>query len=238
MNISCLVPARNEQGHLADVIRSIISIENISEIIIIEGGSKDDTYNEAINLTKFYPSKVRVLKQPGHGKFDAIKWGAEHAKEEFLIIWDADGTVPLDSTLAVINHASSTKCVTIGNRLAGEMEPGSMQFFNLIGNWFFAFAWSPILGTKPVDLLCGTKIVPTKIFSQIPIVIELFDPYGDFSLLATIKACGYEINFIPVNYQIRRYGSTNIHRWVGGIQLLGTTFLAYCWFLWRLIKRG
>ena len=238
MKITCLVPARNEQGHLAHVLRSIISIEKISEVLIIEGGSEDDTYKEAIKLAKTYSGRVRVLKQPGKGKFDAVKWGAKYAKEEFLIIWDADGTVPLNCTLALINHAATTKRVTIGNRLAGEMEHGSMQFFNLIGNWFFAFAWFPILVSKPVDLLCGTKIVPTKIFSQIPTFIEKFDPYGDFSLLATVKACGYDIDFIPVDYQIRRYGSTNIRRWVGGIQLLATTLAVYWWFLCKRVKRG
>jgi len=236
MKISCLVPARNEQGRLSKLISDIVSIEDISEVVIIEGGSVDDTYLEALQIAGIHSEKVQVIKQPGVGKFDAVKWGAKFVNEDFLVIWDADGTVPLDSTIAVLNHAIATNRATVGNRLAGKMEPGAMQFFNYIGNWFFALVWSPILKNRPVDLLCGTKVLPTRIFLQLPNFIEKYDPYGDFTLLATLKANDFKIDFVPVDYEKRQYGETNIRRWSGGVQLLTTTFLVSCWFLWRRIK--
>jgi dolichol-phosphate mannosyltransferase len=236
MKISCLVPARNEQGRLSQLISDIVSIKEISEVIIIEGSSVDETYNEALQIASIYSDKVKVIKQPGVGKFDAVKWGAKFVSEDFLIIWDADGTVPLDSTIAVLNHAIATNHATVGNRLAGKIEPGAIQFFNYIGNWFFALVWSPILMNRPVDLLCGTKVLPTRIFLKFPRFIENVDPYGDFTILATLKANDFKIDFVPVNYEQRQYGKTNIRRWSGGVQLLTTTFLVYWWFLWRRIK--
>ena len=52
LTLGCIVPARNESGHLVSVIEQIMSIEVISEIIIIEGGSSDDTWEVAKQIQK------------------------------------------------------------------------------------------------------------------------------------------------------------------------------------------
>lgn len=238
MGISCVIPAKNESGYLDQVLSEVLSLETISDIIIVEGGSNDETFAKALSIAQANPERISVFKQLGKGKFNAVKLGAQHAKKEFLIIWDADGTVPLASTERAISHSLKSGRPTIGDRFKGKMEPGSMRLLNRLGNWAFAIAWTPILLRKPVDLLCGTKILPTKIFKTLPPLIERFDPYGDFTLLAATKFEGYSIDFIPVDYQARRYGSTNIKRWRGGLQLLLTTLLIYKWILVRKFTHG
>ena len=238
MGISCVIPAKNESGYLDQVLSEVLSLETISDVIIVEGGSHDETFTKALSIAQANPERISVLKQHGKGKFDAVKLGAKYAKEDFLIIWDADGTVPLASTAKAITHSLKTGRPTIGDRFKGVMEPGSMRFLNRVGNWAFAILWTPILLRKPVDLLCGTKILPIKIFEVLPPLIERFDPYGDFTLLAAIKSEGHTIDFIPVDYQARRYGSTNIKRWRGGFQLLLTTLLIYIWILVRKFTHG
>ena len=88
--ISCIVPARNEQGHLRSVISEIRRVKFISEIVIIEGGSTDKTFDEAKALEQEFPELIRVAVQPGKGKFDAVRLGAELCRENLIIIWDAD----------------------------------------------------------------------------------------------------------------------------------------------------
>ena len=229
MFVSCVVPARNEEGHLEHVINEVLAVESITDIIIIEGGSSDGTFVEAVKLAEQNPGRIRTIKQPGKGKFDAVQFGAKLAREEFLLIWDADGTVPLDCTRKVVNHALATAHATMGNRLRGSREVGSMRYFNFLGNWFFALLWAPLLGSRPVDMLCGTKIVQTKVFSNIPARILKTDPYGDFALIATARAMGYTVQSIPVDYCARKYGETNIRRWSGGAKLFLSTILIYFW---------
>jgi glycosyltransferase involved in cell wall biosynthesis len=236
MNLTCLVPARNEQGFLQAVISQILSIDSIKEIIIIEGGSVDKTYEEALKICGQNPERIKVVKQIGKGKHDAVQTGAKIASNELIMIWDADGTVPLESTLKVINHSIKYQRVTIGDRLAGSREENSMRFFNLLGNWAFSILWSPILKTKPIDVLCGTKIFPAQVFNRVPKKLIRADPYGDFALLATSRLLGYTVDSIPVNYLSRRYGQTNIKRWSGGLSLLHTTFLAYFFLVLKRVK--
>lgn len=229
VNLTCIVPARNEQGHISDLIGEILTIKQINEVIIVEGGSTDDTYNEAIRVAAKDSLKIKVMKQLGTGKFNAVIQGASVAKNDVIIIWDADGTVPTESTQGLIERHALSKNFTMGNRLFGSIEKGAMQRFNYLGNWLFALLWVPITGRRPTDMLCGTKIFKKSTLNNIPNWLLKYDPYGDFALVATTRSNGEKIDAFPVNYIKRTYGQTNINRWSGGLKLLLVTILVYVW---------
>lgn len=222
-----MVPAKNEEGRLNSLIQEILTIKEINQIIIVEGGSNDKTKEIGLSLAKTYTNKIVYLEQTGKGKFNAVLNGADCAKNKFIIVWDADGTVPLSDTKTLIKLALEKKCIVFGNRLKGEIEKGAMQKANYIANWGFALIWSPFTDWKPIDLLCGTKIFPKKIINNIPNKILKTDPYGDFSILTGAVISKEKVLSIKVNYKKRTYGKTNIKRWSGGIQLLRTTFYFY-----------
>ena len=225
--ISCIVPARNEQGHLRKVISEILEVSQISQIIIVEGGSTDSTFEEASKLASENPKLIQVMKQLGKGKFDAVKQASKVCQENLIIIWDADGTVPLSSVNELVALALRTNCPVIGDRLRGEIEKGAMFKANYLGNWFFAFLWAPIMGGQIKDLLCGTKIFTREVYLSIPESLSRRDPFGDFALLLTSRLIGQKVLSHKVKYLKRQYGSTNIHRWSDGLRLLKVTLVAY-----------
>ena len=229
--LSCIVPARNEAGHLNEVLDHVLSVPEITQVIIVEGGSSDNTWDVAETYSRRLPSKISLHKQEKSGKFDAVLTGAKYATGGHIVIWDADGTVPISDSRRVITSAMSSGQAAIGNRLLGKIEPGAMQFANYLGNWAFAIIWAPLFGFKPKDLLCGTKIFPRAVFTEMPQWLANLDPYGDFALISNSKSMGIDIESITVNYQARTYGETNIHRWRGGLQLLKTTVAIYIAFL-------
>lgn len=227
--LSCVIPARNESGHLQDVVRHVLSLDEVQDIILVEGGSSDDTYEVAQRIASSDPERIRLLKQSGKGKFNAVLEGASLCRESFIIIWDADGTVPLLATKHVIERAIKTNNPCMGDRLRGEIETGAMQRANWIGNWVFAILWSPILKSKPRDMLCGTKVFPKSVYEAIPDWLMSKDPYGDFALVATARSLGFKVESVVVDYRARTYGETNIQRWTGGLHLLRATFATYKW---------
>jgi glycosyltransferase involved in cell wall biosynthesis len=232
-SVGCIVPARNEAGHLNQVVDHIRSIPVINEIVIIEGGSSDNTFEVALKIAENFPKVVRVMKQTGKGKFNAVMEGSQICKSDFLLIWDADGTISSKDSERIIEHAIVNRAAATGNRLLGKMEKGSMQFANKIGNWLFALLWSLILRRKPMDLLCGTKIFPRVVFDSLPDKLLHVDPYGDFALLANAKYLSIPIHSIVVDYDARKYGTTNIKRWSGGVKLLLATVQITIWFTKR-----
>jgi hypothetical protein len=170
---------------------------------------------------------VRGYQQTGIGKFNAVLEGAAKAQFQYSIIWDADGTVPIECAKKILHHALTTGNATIGDRLRGNIEKSAMQPANFLGNWVFAILWSPIIKSKPSDMLCGTKVFETDVFISIPSKLRVSDPYGDFALVANARLMSKKIDSVIVDYKARTYGETNIHRWSGGISLLKTTLLVY-----------
>lgn len=231
--ITCIVPARNEAGHLRDVIDHVLSLLEISDIIIIEGGSTDNTWEVALDIEANNPKRVRALQQKKTGKFNAVSEAAALANSEMVLIWDADGTVPICCSQRLIASAIRSGNPTMGDRLRGDIQKGAMQKANWLGNWAFAILWAPILLRRPSDMLCGTKIVPTEIIQGIPSWLLKADPYGDFALIATSRMNGLSVDSIIVDYKARTYSSTNIKRWQGGFKLLLTTFRIYA----RIFKK-
>jgi glycosyltransferase involved in cell wall biosynthesis len=66
--ISIVIPARNEAQNLAHVLPYIPSM--VSEVILVDGHSTDDTIAVAEQL----PPSIRIIKQVGKCKGDALKW--------------------------------------------------------------------------------------------------------------------------------------------------------------------
>lgn len=228
--LTCIVPARNEAGHLREVIEHVLSVNQIDQVIIVEGGSTDETWAVASRLALENPKMISLLKQDKKGKFNAVLTGARLADGKHIVIWDADGTVPIQDSKRVIEAAINSGEAAMGNRLTGTIEPGAMQFANLLGNWAFAVLWIPILKGSPKDLLCGTKVFPREVFSEMPNWLCEIDPYGDFAIISFAISRSIKIHSVTVDYKARTYGSTNINRWSGGIQLLLTTYRIYLAF--------
>ena len=74
-----------------------------------------------------------------------------------------------------------------------------------------------------VDALCGTKALTRADYRQIAAhrgYFGDFDPFGDFDLLFGADKLNLKIADIPIRYQDRAYGQTNIQRWRHGWLLL------------------
>ena len=231
------MPARNEEGHLEPLIEVILRVNQIKEIIVIEGGSSDNTWKEVLRLKEKFPTKIIALQQSGRGKFDAVMQGAQQSKFSFILIWDADATVSEVDTKSIIELAERERVAVVGDRLRGFMEPGAMQIANKIGNWLFATAWSFILRSKPSDMLCGTKIFPRQVFIDIPKSYLRKDPFGDFALVLNARRLNVDVKSYVVDYRARKYGTTNIKRWSAGVQLLRMTIFAYSELLFKMNRR-
>lgn len=229
--ISCsvIVPARNEAGNIAAALKRIPVLGRRTEVIFVEGNSTDNTWNLIQEEVARYtgPHAVRALKQPGKGKWDAVKFGFAAATGEVLVVQDADLTVPPEDLPKFFEAvADGVAELANGSRLVYPMESGAMRFLNLLGNHFFAGALSFVLGQPIKDSLCGTKMMLRRNYERAMKRIECFggfDPFGDFSLLFGAALLGLRIRDIPVRYKERAYGETNISRFRHGWILLKMT---------------
>lgn len=231
-SISIVVPARNEAGTIEKIVTELPDLGAFTEIIFIEGNSTDDTYAEVERVAAAHGEERKILyaKQSGKGKGDAVRKGFDMATGDILAIYDADMTVPANEMKKFYDAIVSDKGDFInGSRLVYPLERDSMRVLNFFANKFFSMAFSTILGQPLKDTLCGTKVLWRKDYERIKQGRSFFgdfDPFGDFDLLFGAAKLNLKIIDVPIHYQERIYGATNISRWKHGWLLLKMTIFA------------
>lgn len=225
-SVSIVIPARNEEKNIKHILNKIPPIGTKTEVIFVEGHSQDNTF-EAIKH-EVYNNKTSIkasfYKQTGKGKADAVRLGFQKAKNDLLMILDADLSVnPTD--LSKFYHALIEGHCELANgcRLIYPMEKDAMRYLNYIGNGLFSFIFTYLLGQKIKDTLCGTKALFKKDYLKIIQNKKMFgdfDPFGDFDLLFGASKLNYKIRDIPIRYKERVYGKTNINRFQHGWLLI------------------
>lgn len=224
-SVSVVVPARNEAGNIEDIVRRTPQMGTGTELIFVEGNSTDDTYETIARVVSESGSADMVLlRQPGIGKGDAVRFGYAHASGDILMILDADMTVAPEELPRFYDAiVSGTGEFINGVRLVYPMEGEAMRFLNYLGNKFFSIAFSWLLQQPTKDTLCGTKVLTRESYDIIAANRSYFgdfDPFGDFDLLFGAAKLNLKIVDMPVRYRDRTYGDTNIDRWSHGILLL------------------
>ena len=235
-SVSVIVPCRNEAGNIETLIKHVPKLGSRRELIFVEGNSSDNTWDILKNVKKRYPSlSIRIARQQGKGKGSAVREGFAMAKGDVLMILDADMTVPPKELSKFYKSLLSGKGELInGSRLVYPLKKDSMRLLNLMGNKFFSLMFSWLLGQSIKDTLCGTKVLWKKDYERIKqgrAFFGDFDPFGDFDLLFGAAKLNLKIVDLPIRYQERTYGTTNISRFQHGWLLL-----KMCLFAMRKIK--
>ncbi len=223
-SVSVIVPARNESGNIKAIFERTPLMGRFTELVFVEGHSKDDTFVAIEREAASHPATPsRLLRQSGIGKADAVRAGFEAAKGDILMILDADLTVPPEDLPRFYEALASGRGEFInGVRLVYPMEKEAMRGLNFLGNIFFSIAFSFLLGQHIKDTLCGTKVLWKTDYERIAAnraYFGDFDPFGDFDLIFGAAKLNLKIVDLPIRYRERTYGSTNISRWKHGLLL-------------------
>ncbi len=230
--VSVVCPCRNEEGHVAELVRRLPELGAAIELVFVEGGSTDGTRAEIERQIELHPElDISLLGQPGRGKGDAVRAGFGAAKHEVLMILDGDLSVRPEDLPKFLRALTDGRGELInGSRLVYDIEPGSMRFLNVLGNRTFSRLFKSVTGQHVKDTLCGTKVLHRRDYDEIAAgraYFGEFDPFGDFDLLFGASRLGLKIVDMPVRYQPRAYGETNISRWRHGLLLLRMTLFAF-----------
>jgi ubiquinone/menaquinone biosynthesis C-methylase UbiE len=230
-SVSVIIPARNEAGNIAEIFVRVPRMGQWTELVFVEGHSRDSTYMSIEAAIAQNPERCcQLLRQTGTGKGDAVRLGFARAKGEMLMILDADLTVPPEDLPRFYEALCSGKGEFInGVRLVYPMEKQAMRFLNLLGNKFFSLAFSWLLGQPIKDTLCGTKVLWKQDYEAIAANrahFGDFDPFGDFDLIFGAVKLNLKITDLPIRYRERTYGTSNIQRWKHGLLLLKMVIFA------------
>ena len=159
--VAVLIPAYNEEKVIVRTIRSVMmsNYKNI-RVIVIDDGSKDNTYRVAVDA---YPAdiasgRLTVLTKPNGGKADALNFGLERTTEEIYIGIDADGVIAHDAITNLVPHFADPKIGAV----AGNAKVGNRV--NLWTRWqALEYITSQNFERRALDLFDVVMVVPGAI---------------------------------------------------------------------------
>lgn len=121
--ISAIIPCLDEEAAIARVVASVFA-QDVSEVIVVDGGSLDKTVDEATG------AGARVIVEPRRGYGRAIQAGIAAVRKdtEIVVFLDGDGSDPVEFIPDLLSPIVAGQVVfVLGSRVRGARERGSLM---------------------------------------------------------------------------------------------------------------
>ena len=199
MKVSVVLPAKNEAGAIEQTITKIKQLNIVSEILVVNDGSTDQT---AVLAEK---AGARVITHPySKGNGAAIKTGARNALGEVIIFMDADGQHDPNDIHKLLEKIHEGYDLVVGARQSGSQA----SIGRGIANKFYNNLASYMTEHKVEDLTSGFRAVKAKKFSEFIYLLPNGFSYPTTSTMAFFRA-GYSICYVPIHAS-KRIGKSHI----------------------------
>ncbi|MFA4991736.1 MAG: glycosyltransferase [Candidatus Omnitrophota bacterium] len=225
---SVIVPCHNEEGNIEECARRIPEMGNVTEILVVDDGSTDNTASLVREIQKKNKNVNLISYIPNRGKGAAVKTGFDAAKGDIVMILDADMAVAPEELVKFYNVLASRQAEFVnGTRMVYDMAPGAMKFLNYLGNKMFGILLSFIIGQRNTDTLCGTKAFYKSDYVNFRMGKC---PWGDFDLLFEAARMKLKTVEMPVHYYPRVEGKSKMKAFRHGAILLRMCWRGF-WYL-------
>lgn len=222
MDLSLVIPIKDEAQNLPELMTEIVSalasVGMTYEVIVVDDGSRDDSWNVLQELSQKY-SFLRAFRfQYNCGKAKALSLGFSKAEGRYIATLDGDLQDDPAEVSKMIQLLESGYDLVSGwkkNRLDPWHKTWPSKLFNL--------TVSIVAGKRLHDFNCGIKAYRSSVVRFIPL-------YGDFHRFIPVMAKwqGYRITEMPVAHRARVHGVSKygVSRLISGfLDLLSLLFL-------------
>lgn len=219
---SIVIPVKDEEESLGQLYNEIISstkfLKNRREIIFIDDGSVDNSYQKLLQIQK-KDSNVRVIRfRANFGKSAALSKGFEIAKGSIFITLDADLQDDPAEIPKLLSYLARGFDLVVGRR-----KKRNDTTSKKISSLAFNLVTRIITGINLHDVNCGIKVLKRDVAKDIRLHGEL---HRFIPVLAAKKK--YRVTEVSIHHRPRKFGKSKFgfeRAWRGMIDLITTEFL-------------
>lgn len=221
MLLSVVMPAYNEANTIEDIFVKVKESPYKKEIIIVDNGSTDGTW-EIIN--SFKPddlNRVKILRQDKErGKGAALKTGFKVVEGDIIIIQDADLEYDPENYPSLIKPiVQGVADVVYGSRFLGDSRRVFM-FSHYIGNRFLSFVADLLFDSILTDISTGYKAFSKLVLDEFLPVMKSKGFEFEVEFTARVLQFGFRVYEVPISYYGRSYEEGKKITWKHGIEYL------------------
>ncbi len=208
-SLSFVIPVKDEEFTIFELIKRIKSTVELNypnnnyEIIIIDDGSNDRSWEEIITICQRHPDQVKALKlRKNFGKSCALALGFKASQGDIIITLDADLQDNPEEIPKLIDKIQEGYDIVSGWKI-NRQDPLSKTIPSLIFNKITSI----ITGIKIHDFNCGFKAYRKDLLKNLSI-------YGELHRYIPVLAhdLGYKIAEVEVKHNKREFGSSKFGR--------------------------
>jgi glycosyltransferase involved in cell wall biosynthesis len=200
--LSVIIPAHNEENRLPDTLEQVLHFLEgqpfTSEVIIVENGSVDKTFEVAQRFAR-ENDNVRVL-QSERGKGAAVKRGMLEAQGEYRFMCDADLSMPVEKIKKFMPPALEDFDIAIASREAKGAVRYNEPTYRHLGGRGINFIIQTLILPGLNDTQCGFKCFRASVANDIFGLQTLHGWSFDIELLYIARKRGYRIHEIPIHW--------------------------------------
>jgi len=212
---SIIIPAYNEENRLPDTLEQVFRFlegqSYTSEVIVVENGSTDKTFEAAQRFSGQHKN-LRVIHHEQRGKGGAVQRGVREARGEYVFFCDADLSMPVEEISKFLPPALNDFDIAIGSREApGAVRYNEPYYRHLTGRVFNMLIRLTVL-PKLQDTQCGFKCLRADVARDIFPFQTLTGWAFDVELLYIALHHGYRVLEIPIDWYFNADSKINVLR--------------------------
>lgn len=204
--LSIIIPAYNEEERIEKSLNLALDYlkkrYDSYEIIVVDDGSTDRTYERAQSFAERTNGMVRVLQQPQNmGKGAAVRRGMIESKGDVKIFTDADFSTPIYETEKIIREINNGADICIGSRaLDRTMIKRHQPFYRELMGKTFNKVVQVLFFRGIKDTQCGFKGFTAAACDKIFPIAKINGFSFDVEILFLASKAGLNIKQVPVEW--------------------------------------